>query len=589
VGKFTILLLISLSYAAKASKLEDYFTPDNMSFKHKESFCVDKFNKSMKRLLQNDSQNLIAKSFNLASLKLAYRQLNEGQEKKTLESYIKNKVNELNLGDNLIFRQKVKELYEQNGEAKDLAEITKIIDGLDDKSYFPKAKRLSNKEGSVFMLALSMYDKCDDVSLCLDKNDAAVTWLMGELHQRAMENRIGSGKTNLMHLSVKVAHTSGVLNETIPHTPEELSRDILDLEHDVKTTIHNHKLAFLEGMEICKAILPESKCLQDAFKFGYEKSLSEMIGDLKKINTVDINTIDLKFKFADQVVINLKDSIKVKKLPKLKEPLKPQVDQSAFDNLLSGIDVQNQQNDGPLMCGGSPFVSEIEDITAFGFDISRLKYLTGGKKNTKYQKVKKIMDTFKDGIGGPGIKVIAFMKSFILNYKYGKASVCCEDTVDWRQKYGLDLSFYGGIEAKIGYNMSFLSYDLAGVGFLVGMGLSVGVGYTTPPVGCAEREHCAQGRFAPAVYGGGYIDALDGWVGGELKIVWRPYVVGRFCLLDPVTRASQDKFAKLVGDYKVGSIWLQGTLQVGWLTTYNYYKPIYTNDENNSFAFDVFP
>lgn len=114
----------------------------------------------------------------------------------------------------------------------------------------------------------------------------------------------------------------------------------------------------------------------------------------------------------------------------------------------------------------------------------------------------------------------------------------------------------------------------------------MGGGITTPPNGCEEVDLCGTARISPTVYGGGYVDALDGWIGGELKIAWRPYVVGRLCKSDMVT---SEKFANIKGDYKVGSIWLQGTFQIGWLTTYNYYKPVYTNDADNSFAFDVFP
>jgi hypothetical protein len=584
--KYLIFLLIPFTVFAQAQELEQYLASEMATFEEKEEFCVDEFNKSMKELLKDDDNNLIAKAFNLASLKLSYRQLSEGQEKKTLENYIKKKIKELDLADNVEFRKRVKALYEKNGESKDLSEISEIINGLDDKNYFPRAKRLSNKEGSVFMLALSMYDDCNQIALCIDKNDAAVTWLMGELHEKALEGNIGSAKSNLMHLSVKVAHTSGVLNNTVPHTPEELSEEISNLEHDVKTAIHNHKLAFLENFEFCKSIIEDSKCLQETIQYGYDNSISNIIKDLKQQNASDIKSQGLKVKFADQIALNLSDSLKVKRPP---PPPEPDPKDPANSSLFDQIQFSTNSEEGPNMCGGKPFVSELESIHAFGFDFSRIGYLKGGKKSTRYQKVEKIMDTFKDGVSGPGMKVIAFMKTFILNYKSGRASVCCNDSVDWRKKYGLSLSFYGGIEVKIGYNLSFLSYDLAGIGFLAGMGLSVGVGYTTPPVGCTEREHCAQGRISPTVYGGGYVDAMDGWIGGELKIAWRPYVVGRFCLLDPETSASTDKFAKMVGDYKVGSVWLQGTLQIGWLTTYNYYKPIYTNDEDNSFAFDVFP
>jgi len=584
--KYAVLFTFLLSLSVNAQGLAQYLSESLASFEEQEQYCVDEFNKSMKELLKDDSNNLLAKAFSLASLKLSYRQLSEGQEKKTLENYIKNKVKELDLAQNNNFKNKIRELYEQNGESKDLSEISEIIDGLNDKNYFPKAKRLSNKEGSVFMLALSMYDECNDIALCIDKDDAAVTWFMGELHERAMENKINSGKSNLMHLTVRVAHTSGVLNNTVPHTPEELSEEISDLEHDVKTTIHNHKKAFFEDFEICRALMEESECLQKTVSNGFNNNLSSIMKDLKKQNVTDITASGLKVKFADQIALNLSNSLKVKRPPPPVPEVKPE---QSYGNFLDKIQVQNNQSEGPDMCGGKPFVSEVESIHAFGFDLSRIGYLKGGKSSTKFHKVKKIMSTFKDGVSGPGFKVVAFMKTFILNYKKGRTSVCCNDDTNWRNNYGFNISMYGGIEVKIGYNIAFLTYDLAGIGFLAGMGLSVGAGYTSPPVGCTEKEHCFSGKFTPSVYGGGYVDALDGWVGGELKIAWRPYVIGKLCLLDGVTRANSDKVAKVVGDYKIGSIWLQGTLQVGWLTTYNYYKPIYTNNEDNSLAFDVFP
>lgn len=579
--KYLILFLSLISLSSLAQGTAGVLSTALSALDDKERFCEDAFNKSMEDLLKNDSNNLLTKSFNLASLKLAYRQLSEGQEKQTLEKYIKKKIKELDLADKSEFRQRVKELYEKNGESKDLSEITEIIEGLDDKNYYPRANRLSNKEGSVFMLALSMYDECEVQSLCIDKNDAAVTWFMGELHERAMENNIGSEKSNLMHLSVKVAHTAGVFNDTIPHEPAELSEKISDLEHDVKTTIHNHKLAFLEEFGFCKSIIEDSKCLQKAVTEGYDVGLSSVLRTLRKQNATDVKDEELKIKFADQIVLNLQNSLTVKRPP----PPEPKIEEAQLEPAFGGITVGMANDQPEKLCGGKKFSRELESIHAFGFDLSRLKYLQGGKSNTRYHKVRKFMDTFKDGISGPGIKVMAFMKTFILNYKHGRTSVCCNDAVDWRKNYGVNLSMYGGVEAKIGYNLGFLNYNLAGVGFLAGLGVSVGVGYTTPPVGCVERDQCAQGKISPAVYGGGYVEAVDGWVGGELKIVWRPYIIGNLCF----TGSTSDKFAKLIGAYKVGSIMLQGTLQVGWLTTYNYYKPIYDNHEDHSYDFDVLP
>jgi hypothetical protein len=591
--KFSFLFILFLSFGAQAQSLEQYLSSEMATFEEKEKFCVDEFNKSMKDLLKNDSNNLIAKAFSLASLKLSYRQLSDGEEKKTLENYLKKKIKELELSDNNQFKQKVKELYENNGESKDLSEINELIDGLDDKNYFPKAKRLSNKEGSVLMLALSMFDQCNDGDLCIDKSDAAVTWLMGELHEKAQENRIGSSKSNLMHLSVRIAHTSGVLNNTIPHTPAELSEEISNLEHDVKTVIHNHKKAFFEDYELCKVLFEDSKCLQETVHKGFDNSISGIIKDLKKQSAIEVSDKRLTLKFADQVVVNLENSLKVKRPP---PPPKPE-ESSALKNFFDKIEIKSLSDDGPQYCGGENYSPRTESIHAFGFDLSRIKYLAGGKQNTNLHKVnrhsktenkiKRLLEPLK--INTPAVKVMTFMKTFILNYKHGRTTVCCNDSVDWRKNYGFTLSFYGGIEIKMGYNAAFLSYDLAGIGILGGLGLNLGAGYTSPPVDCKDRDHCLTGKVIPTVYGGGYVDALDGWIGGELKISWRPYVALRFCLLDQIQARSEDKFAVGKGDYKVGSIWLNGTFQIGWLTTYNYFKPIYVNDEDNTFDFDVLP
>lgn len=588
--KFVFILFVySMMFAhATTDDLGEYLSSELNTFEQNEEYCVDEFNKSMKELLQDDSNDLISKAFSLASLKLSYRQLSEGVEKQTLEQYIRGKVQELNLADNQEFLQRVQELYERNGESKDLTEINEIVTGLNDKNYFPKAERLSNKEGSVFMLALSMYDECNDLALCIDKSDAAVTWFMGELHERAQENDIGSSQSNLMGLSVRIAHTSGVFNSTIPHTPEELSEDIIDLEHDVKTAIHNHKQAFLEDYEMCRVIIEDSRCLQKTFNEGFDNSLASIVRDLKRQNASDISSENLRLTFANQVTVNLNNALKVKRPPR--EPQLPPL--GPLESL--GVNLQGNDQEGPEMCGGEPFASEVESIHAFGIDFSRIGYLANGRNSTGAHKVKsfkpnrlkKILDPFEKGISGPGFRVTAFMKTFVMNLKYGRASVCCEDAVDWRPKMGLSLSMYGGVEAKFGYNVGFLSYDLAGIGILVGLGISMGGGITTPPNGCEEVDLCGTARISPTVYGGGYVDALDGWIGGELKIAWRPYVVGRLCKSDMVT---SEKFANIKGDYKVGSIWLQGTFQIGWLTTYNYYKPVYTNDADNSFAFDVFP
>lgn len=578
---YVALIFSFLTLGAQAQDIAEFISSELTTFESQESYCEDQFNKSIKELLQDDSNNLLAKAFNLASLKLSYRQLSEGEEKQTLENFIEEKVRELNLADNTEFRQRVKDLYEKNGESKDLSEISDLIEGLDDKNYYKRAKRLSNKEGSVFMLALSMYDKCNVSTLCIDKHDAAITWFMGELHERAMENHIGQDKTNLMQLSVKAAHTSGVFNETVPHTPEELSEKISNLEHDVKTAIHNHKKSFLNEFGICQSIMNESKCLQKAIHDGYDKGLSSIIRDLRKQNATDVENEGLKLNFANQIALSLSDSLTVKRVP----PPEPKIEEASLEPNTVQISYGMSKDQKEMLCGGEKFTRDTESIHAFGFDLSRIKYLKGGKSNTRYHKVKRFMDTFKNGVSGPGIRVSAFMKNFILNYKHGRTSVCCNDNVEWRKNYGVNLSMFGGIEAKIGYNLGFLNYNIAGVGFLAGMGISLGVGYTTPPVDCSAREQCAQAKISPSVYGGGYVDAMDGWIGGELKVVWRPYIIGNLCF----TGASSDRFARLIGAYKVGSIMLQGTLQVGWLTTYNYYKPIYDNHEDHSYDFDVLP
>ena len=167
-------------------------------------FCEEELTKSIHSLLKDDRHNLISDSYNLASYKMAYNMQEDGEENKTLERYIKEKSKNIKGRDKSKLINRVASLYKKFGKSKDLGKITKLIEGLGKHSYFPASKRLSNEESSVILLAFKEMHECEDI--CISENDAAVTWFMDQVSTKVKNKQHDSSKTNLIQMSVKVAH-----------------------------------------------------------------------------------------------------------------------------------------------------------------------------------------------------------------------------------------------------------------------------------------------------------------------------------------------------------------------------------------------
>ncbi len=547
------------------------FAGENSGFE----FCEEELSKEIEKLLGDDRKNILAEAFNLASYKLAYNMQNDEGVNKTLEQYIKEKATYIKGEDRDNLIRRVSQLYQKFGINEDLAEITKTIDGLKDHNYFPSAQRLSNKEHSVILLAFKEMQPC--TKICITEDDAAITWFMDEVSEKVKTVEKSSAKTNLMEMSVKVAHLNGALGDKNEVSLSDLKSKIESSENKVKGSIDRVKREFFNKFNQCKDLL-SNKCFQNVVENILPKALKNI---LKTVNVDAIKGIDkdLKVKLSSSLALNLKNSLIVPKSPAT----------LGYPNRVNIPPEIVTSEKGPLVCSGEAFTPELKDIDLWTFDPLKalaVKNNYGKAGKLPGSQIGMLCELLK--LGPIQFHCTPWLKKFVLRKKDAKAKVCCNDNVKWEEFTNLFAAINGGLDLKAYLGVPFLSKVgvNAEVGIIGGFGAGFSIGGGEVPEGCSSKN-CLQAAVRTSVFLGGYLDVgvkrkVNNAIGGEFKVSWKPYLTSRQCLYP------QNNLPPMEVKYTVGSIWLHGTVYAGWVFTYDFYEPIYKNNDEDSLSIPIF-
>jgi hypothetical protein len=538
-------------------------------------FCEQELTKEIEKLLSDDNKNILSEAFNLASYKLAYNMQNDEDENKTLEQYIKEKAKYIKGKDRENLIKRVSELYQKFGIGDDLAEISKTIDGLKDHNYFPAAQRLSNKEHSVILLAFKEMQPCTKV--CITEDDAAITWFMDEVSTKITSAEKKSAKTNLLQMSVKVAHLNGALGNGNKTNLSDLKKQIEITSNKVKGSIEQVKRKFFNKFNECKDLL-SNKCFQKVVKDILPATLKKI---LESVNVDSIKGIDnnLKAKITKSISLNLKNSLVI---PKAKS-------NQGYPTKLNIPSVLVNSEKGPLMCGGKGFKPAIKDVELWSFDPLKalaVKNNYGKAGKLPGSQIGMLCELLK--LGPIQFHCTPWLKKFVLRKKDAKAKICCNEKEKWEDFTNLFASISGGLDLKAYLGVPFLNkVGVNGeIGIIGGFGAAFSIGGGEVPEGCITKN-CLQAAVRTSVFLGGYLDIgikrkVNNAIGGEFKVAWKPYLTSRQCLYP------QNNLPPMEVKYSIGSIWLHGTIYAGWVLNYDFYEPIYKNNDEDSLSIPIF-
>jgi phenylpyruvate tautomerase PptA (4-oxalocrotonate tautomerase family) len=614
-------LLINISFIELSNSNEPIFndlkeSQDSSIFPQK--FCEEELNKMMLELLKQDKNGILVEYFNIAALKLSRKIIRDNGANDNVENFIKTKMNKLSSADKANLAQKISELYNQYGKQTDQSKIAKILEDLDDHSYYPKSKRLSNEDHSVIMLAYKVLDPCKSSALCINENDVSITWFMDKLSKKANKEVQSTSTTNMLEMSVKVANLVGGINlgedrEMKAHSEDELESMIRAKTNKVNLQLENFKTSFIMQFEECESLITGS-CGVSSIKTAMNNSMNQILSELDK-NKIQRIPASGKLQIINGLTLNLNNSLEFKveeKKVNLRETPDNYPGQINFPaELISG-------EKGPNSCGGEPFTPEIDNINLFTFDplrtVGNLKKF--GDSSKKYNMVSTICEMLK--VGPIGFHCYTFMKKLVIRLKKADAKVCCEDKVNWEPFVNLYAGISGGAEVKGYLGIPLLNKIglAAEIGLLGGISGGITIGGGEVPEGCINKK-CIQAAIRTSIYIGAYVDVglkrtavLDGagmfvgatnlkdkninqnannknsvgynLIGGELKLALKPYITGRQCLYP------SNELPPAEIKYSIGSVWIQGTIEMGWMFWWDVYELAYKNENEDSVSIPIF-
>jgi len=584
-----------------------------------QEFCEEELNKMMMELLKDDKSGILVEYFNIAALKLSRKIVRDKGANNNVENFIKTKMKKLSATDKTNLAKRVSKLYNQYGKQTDQAKIATILEDLDDHSYYPKSKRLSNEDHSVIMLAYEILDPCVQATLCINESDVSITWFMDKLSKKANHDVSSTSTTNMLEMSVKVANLVGGIKlsgdkKMKAHSEDELESMIRAKTNKVNLKLENFKTSFVIKFEECESLIIGS-CGVDNIKTAMNNSMNRILSELDK-NKIQRIPASGKLKIVDGLSLNLHNSL-VFKVERIQ----------ANSRLVPGnypgeinfpAELVNGEK-GPSTCGGKPFTPEIDNINLFTFDPLRM---LANKKNYKLPTKKHdVLGTICEMIGsvGPlGLHCYTFLKKFLIKRKSADAKVCCEDQVKWEPFVNLFAGISGGAEIKGYLSIPFLSKIglAAEVGLMGGLSAGLNIGGGEVPEGCITKK-CISAGLRTSIYIGAYIDiglkktnilskagidivaanvqskhrARDdknkesvgfNLIGGELKLSLKPYITGRQCLYPSGALPPAEI------KYSIGSVWVHGTIELGWMFWWDVYELAYKNDKEDSVSIPIF-
>lgn len=197
------------------------------------SDCHSKIAKEMAALIDQDQNNILDQQLKLTALKLAAAA--KRSRSMTVEKYIQQETAEIEGQDKNGIREKLIQLYQQNGQGADAAtaaaEIEPIVEKFQRGSYWNKDLRFKNHELSSYVLAHSLtYPNETPFS----QEDAAILWMQSQISEAVTRDLgRGSAAANLQEVSTQVARMTGAIQGAADLSVEELEARVVKVQEDI--------------------------------------------------------------------------------------------------------------------------------------------------------------------------------------------------------------------------------------------------------------------------------------------------------------------------------------------------------------------
>jgi hypothetical protein len=260
--------------------------------------CEVEFSKLAAELLQDKGKNVLARQFELTTLKMA-REVRQSN-RRTLEGLVNHKQRELsaNSDSNQILNQ-LKKAYRENGFESDLENLEKELrrKGQKNFSYYDGKRRLDNLQASAKILSYSVVNP----RAGLDQNDVAIVWFMDKLSTKAGE-KFGSlsKEHNRLNISNRIAFYTGAIDPSSAQLAQELDSKLKKESDALKKEFDQLAEKFKEKNATCFAKLFESECVDHTI-IG-NKVLSIFAKDIMTAkNQLDIGP-DLKIQLENSYI-----------------------------------------------------------------------------------------------------------------------------------------------------------------------------------------------------------------------------------------------------------------------------------------------
>jgi len=498
-------------------------------------FCEDKLNEELNKFFKENDHRFLSNLFELASLKLGAFIEGNGSGNSILQE-----PDDYSFENTKADLQKLYNKYHPEPmKLEDIeANYQKALEiQTEEKRRLAISPYISNEDmAHLFSAIKSRQSNCGEV--CIKESDVATVWLMGLIQKRLhVEDGDDEGARKYylsIHRSALGRHDVGAKATPLENKLNEDLKDFID--------------KFLEQYEDCRSYVEENySCLNTS--------------GLEILKTKALESVILSDKF--QAESNIPISLEYKKI--------------SFDDE-SKMKLSYQRD----MCGGKPYHQEVRNRQVYGAD--PVEFLL---KNTNNKGLFKDFCRFQVGVFG--VRCTPYTKVFKWNSISAETNVCCQEKESWSKFHYKSVSLIGGVELKGYYGLG----GIAEIGFLVGANISLIYGDGTPPRGCS-KSYCSTKSAVVNTYGGGYLDILStsskkSLVGVEGKVVWKPNVSIKTCSrsVDERIITSADKNDNTV-TWSPGGIYLQGTLHLGWVITYDFYKKIYESSSVDTFNLSVF-
>lgn len=204
--------------------------------------------------------------FDMASLKVAKKVLENNPKHKTFEEYAKQRLGDMqsyvsNFKNTEESQKTLKKLYQEHGLKEDLELLDPLVVRSKNPCYYSCQQRLLNTHSSAYLLLMSQQEKEKSSTYGISEVDVAAVWAVEKIRSTAESQnknayKIGSVNGNLMNLSTRVARYLGAIENG-----EKLSKDEIDLKIAAQSQDLENAVTHAYTDEIKKAL---EDCLKKA-------------------------------------------------------------------------------------------------------------------------------------------------------------------------------------------------------------------------------------------------------------------------------------------------------------------------------------